>query len=432
MKQLSPAEVLNSASQDLIQSNLDQTTSLSFLSYSDKLLAGTWRFLTYFGRDSMITLLLMQPVLSEGKGGAIEAVIGAALERINNTDGSTCHEEVIGDYATFTHKQADIVSNDPLCDYKMVDTDYFLPIVLKNYLVDTATGKSRASDFLNTKATFLKENEGLTYRALAEMTINKIMTATAPFANDGGQKKENFIKLKEGQPVGQWRDSNNGIGGGRIPYDVNTALAPAALRAIAELSKSNLFPDRASWGTDAEKFASVWEDKTLAFFQVTVEKEKAISDVQSYVSQSNFSGPANTENITADVTFYGLALDGSNDQSIVRVLNTDDCFRHFLLNTTDQRQLSSFLDQTAEHILQPFPVGLSTDVGLFVANPAYGENSAYVSDFKNTDYHGTVVWGWQLAMMAAGLGRQLGRCGGSDRPGKTPHVYSYPSIRTTN
>ena len=120
MKQLLPAEVLNNASQGLIQSNVDQTTSLSFLSYSDKLLAGTWRFLTYFGRDSMITLLLMQPVLSEGKGGAIEAVIGAALERINNADGSACHEEVIGDYATFTHKQAGVVSNDPLCDYKMV------------------------------------------------------------------------------------------------------------------------------------------------------------------------------------------------------------------------------------------------------------------------------------------------------------------------
>ncbi|KAF2657032.1 glycogen debranching enzyme [Lophiostoma macrostomum CBS 122681] len=418
MKQLLPAEVLNSASRSLIQSNEDQTTSLSFLSYSDKLLAGTWRFLTYFGRDSMITLLLMQPVLSEGKGGAIEAVIGAALERVNNTDGSACHEEVIGDYATFTHKQAGIASNDPLCDYKMVDTDYFLPIVLKNYLVDTATGKSRTSDFLSTKATFLKENNGLTYKTLAEMTTNKILAATAPFAKDGGQKKENLIKLKTGQPVGQWRDSANGLGGGRIPYDVNTALVPAALRAIAQLSKSGLFPDHAWWGTFAEAYASVWEDKTLSFFEVTVEKSKAISDVQSYVSQSKFSGPSNTGNIAADVTFHGLALNDSNNQAIVRVMNTDDCFRHFLLNTTDQKQLSSFLDQTAEHILQPFPVGLSTDVGLFVANPAYGENDAYISDFTNSGYHGTVVWGWQLAMMAAGLSRQLGRCSGANMPGK--------------
>lgn len=94
LTQLSATEVLNEASQDLVAQNPDQTTSLSFLSYSEKLLAGAWRFLTYFGRDSMISLLLLQPVLSEGEGGAIEAVIGAVLERLNRTDGSVCHEEV--------------------------------------------------------------------------------------------------------------------------------------------------------------------------------------------------------------------------------------------------------------------------------------------------------------------------------------------------
>jgi hypothetical protein len=84
LEQLEPAEVLADTATDLITQNPDQTSSLSFLSYKDKLLAGTWRFLTYFGRDSMISMLLMQPILSED---AIEAVIGAVLERINRTDG---------------------------------------------------------------------------------------------------------------------------------------------------------------------------------------------------------------------------------------------------------------------------------------------------------------------------------------------------------
>ncbi len=66
LTQLSPEQVLNPASQELIAQQPEQTTSLSFLSYTDKLLAGAWRFLTYFGRDSMITALLLQPVLSEG------------------------------------------------------------------------------------------------------------------------------------------------------------------------------------------------------------------------------------------------------------------------------------------------------------------------------------------------------------------------------
>jgi hypothetical protein len=96
LTQLTAKEVLSPASDDLITQSPMQTTALSFLSYTTKLTAGAWRFLTYFGRDSMIAALLLEPVLSEGKGGAIEAVIAGALERINSTDGSVCHEETIG------------------------------------------------------------------------------------------------------------------------------------------------------------------------------------------------------------------------------------------------------------------------------------------------------------------------------------------------
>lgn len=95
---LSASDVLSPSSQQLITQQPQQTESLSFLSYTTKLLAGGWRFLTYFGRDSQIATLLLQPVLSQGESGAIEAVISAVLERINATasDGSVCHEETIG------------------------------------------------------------------------------------------------------------------------------------------------------------------------------------------------------------------------------------------------------------------------------------------------------------------------------------------------
>jgi hypothetical protein len=96
LTQLSSKEVLSPESADLITQSPMQATSLSFLSYTTKLTAGAWRFLTYFGRDSMIAALLLEPVLSEGEGGAIEAVIAGVLERINSTDGSACHEETIG------------------------------------------------------------------------------------------------------------------------------------------------------------------------------------------------------------------------------------------------------------------------------------------------------------------------------------------------
>ena len=120
LTQLNASQVLDPQPQDLIAQQPDETTSLSFLSYSQKLLAGAWRFLTYFGRDSMIAALLLQPVLSEGEGGAIEAVIAAVLERLNRTSGVVCHEETIGDYATYVNRMENETSTRPGCTYIMV------------------------------------------------------------------------------------------------------------------------------------------------------------------------------------------------------------------------------------------------------------------------------------------------------------------------
>ncbi|KAJ9637127.1 hypothetical protein H2199_007413 [Coniosporium tulheliwenetii] len=409
LDQLSPEEVLNPASRSLIAQNPDQAVSLSFLSYTTKLLAGAWRFLTYFGRDSMISALLLQPVLSEGENGAMEAVISAVLERINSTDGSVAHEETLGDYATYLNLQNNVTSTAPIYDYKMIDTDFFLPVLMRAYFVDTIVGRERTSAFFETTATVDPANEGLSYADLALISAEKIVNSSAAFASAGGQTTENLIHLKEGQIVGQWRDSTYGIGGGRIPYDVNTALVPAALRAIAALSAAGFFPEHPDWNETAARYAQVWEDETLQFFQVTIQPAEARDLVESYVEESGFPGPV-TQNITSDVTFYGLALEGNNDQPLVRVMNTDDCFRLFLVNSTNQTQLSVFLDQAARHVMDPFPIGLSTSVGLVVANPAYGGDPVYAANFTNNAYHGTVVWGWQLAMMARGLELQLDRC----------------------
>lgn len=415
LRQLSPSQTLNEASQGLLSQSPVLAKSVSFLSYSDKLLAGGWRFLTYFGRDSMISMLLMDTILSTGEGSAFEAGIGAVLERIDRSDGSTAHEEGIGDFATWTNLQRGIKSSDPSYDYHMIDTDYFFPVLLMNYFVKNDQGRARAAEFMARRATVNPKNDGLTYHDLALINAEKIMQATAEFAAPGGQVKKNLIRLKDGQATGEWRDSASGLGGGRIPYNVNTAIAPAGLRAIAALSEAGFFPEHPEWAKEAARAAQIWEDETLRLFEVTVHKDKARHLLDDYIRTEQFSFPSQADLIDSNVTFYGLALEGSHDIDLVRVMNTDDGFRHFLLNTTNQAQLSAFLSQTADHILRPFPAGLATDAGLFVANPAYGDDHFYSSTFNRWAYHGTVVWSWQLAMMAAGLGRQLGRCE-SDMP----------------
>lgn len=49
---------------------------------------------------------------------------------------------------------------------------------------------------------------------------------------------------------------------------------------------------------------------------------------------------------------------------------------------------------------------------MVVANPAYGANNPqYLANFTTADYHGTVVWSWQQAMMVQGIEHQLQLCG---------------------
>ncbi|KAJ6092368.1 hypothetical protein N7467_004337 [Penicillium canescens] len=407
LTQLKSSAVLNNASTELTTKMLDQTSALSFLSYSEKLLAGAWRFLTYFGRDSMISALLLEPVLSYGNGSSMEAVIGSVLERVNRTDGSVCHEETIGDYATYTNLQQNISSSALLCDYKMIDSDYYLPILMERYFVENAVGQNRVAAFFNQSSGINEANRNLTWGQLADINAERIMRLAAPFARD--QKKENLIHLNEGQVVGEWRDSEYGIGGGRIPYDVNTALVPAALRSIATLTRHGIYSKRNDWARVADVYAQIWEDKTLSFFEINVPQEKAQSLVESYANNS-FAGPSQSNSIDTNVVYHAVALEGNNNQTKVEIMNTDDCFRHFLLNTTNDAQLTSFLNNSATNIRRTFPAGLMTSAGMVVANPAFGEDPVYAQNFTTGAYHGTVIWSWPLAMMAKGLERQLGRC----------------------
>jgi hypothetical protein len=336
----------------------------------------------------MIAYLLLEPVLSEGNGSATEAVISAVLERINRTDGSVCHEETIGDYATYLNEQKNITSTAPQYDYKMIDTDFYLPIVMKTYFVDSTVGRSRIGSFFATQASIDPDNAGLSYEDLARISAEKIVNITTAFAQPGGQIEDNLVHLKEGEVVGEWRDSTYGIGGGRIPYDVNAALVPAALRGIAALSAAGFFPEHPDWNETVSAHAQVWEDSTLEFFAVTVPADEAKDLVKSYTEAVGFGFLSHTEDINSDIVYHGLALEGNKDQPIVKVMNTDDCFRTFLLNTTNQTQLTAFVNQTANNILRPYPVGLSTPVGVIVANPAYGGDPVYAANFTNNAYHG--------------------------------------------
>jgi len=183
---------------------------------------------------------------------------------------------------------------------------------------------------LSTTASIFPANSNLTYKELAQISAKKIINLAAPFAGEGNQTKDNLIHLKEGEVVGEWRDSTYGLGGGRIPLDVNTGLVPAALRSIAALADAGILDFNS---TLISSYAQVWEDSTLKFFEVSIPLSDAQSLLTNYVSTSGIDGlESQSDVLDGNVTFNAIALDGNNNLSKVEVMNTDDCFRHFFLN----------------------------------------------------------------------------------------------------
>ena len=70
--------------------------------------------------------------------------------------------------------------------------------------------------------------------------------------------------------------------------------------------------------------------------------------------------------------------------------------------------LPTELDRSVAAMMTPFPAGLLTPIGLLVANPVFADPDVQAR-FTSADYHGTVVWSWQQAVLTAGLDRQLAR-----------------------
>jgi hypothetical protein len=373
--------------------------TLSFLSYREKLLAGSWRFDTYFGRDTLMSVRLLLPALS---ATAVEAGLGSVLARLSPR-GEVAHEEDIGEQAVLDHlKENGVRSAAPVYDYKMIDGNYLLAPVTAEYLLHDERGRARAAAFLAAPA---GGEEQVTRGAALLRNLRLVIESGAAFAADPGAA--DLIGLKGGFAVGEWRDSEGGLGGGRYPYDVDAVLVPAALTAAAELSASGLLdpytaaPDRALLGR-AASMARVWRERAPPLFDVRIPNKEATAALWSYATAEHVSAlPALASLGAEDLRFHALALSASG--APVQVMHSDEGFA--LLFTEPDPEA---LDRAVSASMRPFPAGLMTEVGLLVANPAYSTPELRARLNRNA-YHGTVVWSWQQALFAAGLARQLAR-----------------------
>lgn len=375
--------------------------ALTFLSYKEKFLAGSWRFDTYFGRDTLMSVRLLMPALQPQ---AIEAGLAAVLARLS-PQGEVAHEEDIGEFAILDHMRADGSRSDaPVFDYKMIDGTYMLAPVAAEFLLDDARGRARAAAFMAR----LDGRYGAAPRALGADLVGNlrfVLQTAAKFAEN--PRPANLIALKAGVPVGQWRDSNGGLGGGRIPYDVNAVFVPAALEAAARFFASGLLDpyigaaDRAVFAR-ASAMAAVWRAKAAPQFDVTIPSGAARQEIARYAAAVKVSDDAALRAVGhSPVRFHALSLDA--DGQAIPVLNSDEGFE-LLFGRPD----AAALNRAVTAIMRPFPAGLLTDVGVVVANPVFAP-PVLQATFSSNAYHGTVVWSWQQAVLAAGLQRQLRR-----------------------
>jgi hypothetical protein len=385
---------------DRAQADAAARNVLTFLSYKEKFLAGSWRFNTYFGRDTLMSVRLLMPALAPE---AVEAGLGAVLTRLS-PHGEVAHEEDIGEFAILDHLRASGEKSDaPTFNYNMIDASFMLAPVAAQWLLDDARGRAQA-------AAFLKRMDGRRARpnAFGADLIGNfkfVLQAAAKFADD--PRAANLIALKPGFDAGQWRDSNDGLGGGRFPYDVNAVFVPAALEAAGRFFASGLL-DSHLGAADRELFshamamAETWRSKAGPLFEVTVPSASAQHDISAYADSLKISGGDALRSVDdSAVSFPALAL--TADAKAIPVIHSDVGFDLLFGRPTPQ-----VLESEVTAPLRPFPAGLLTPVGVVVANPVYA-GATVQSKLTRSAYHGTVVWSWQQAVLAAGLRRQLER-----------------------
>lgn len=98
----------------------------------------------------------------------------------------------------------------------MLDTDFLLLPVLADYLLTTPQGQNRSTEFLG-KTSTLKNG---TFSELLTLNVEHVIALARPFAER--QSWQTLAEIRD-PTVGNWRDSNTGLGYGTRPFDVNGA-----------------------------------------------------------------------------------------------------------------------------------------------------------------------------------------------------------------
>jgi hypothetical protein len=241
-----------------------QARGVELLVSREKLMAGLPTYATYFGRDMLMTALMMREVW---RPEMMEFALAAALRKLSPTSGEVSHEEALGGQATreaaaeyvplvdsalAAGARGDRGAADALLarargvladqrrareNYHMVDDEFQLPVLAARWLTDARVSDERRHAFL------LDSSDGggpRLARLLGELAL--VARLAAPYAADA--TAANLVGFARRTDVPgdtarwssrSWRDSGAGYANGRYAMDVNALWVPHALDAIAQI-----------------------------------------------------------------------------------------------------------------------------------------------------------------------------------------------------
>ena len=370
------------------------------LSSRQKLMAGLPTYATYFGRDMLMTALLMEPVWSDTMP---EFVMAAALAKLSPS-GDVSHEEALGGQAIRengaeflkTGKRA-LLGNLQATreNYWMVDDDFQLPVVAGHYFADARVSDARKRAFVRRWGAALRKN--LAY----------VMHQAAPYAHD--PVATNLVSFKRDPDgychPGSWRDSRVGYAGGCFAFDVNVVWVPQALRAIGAVDSAFRalgepgieHADLIPFGVNAWRGAARHFIVALAPAEVETRVRAKVASLPTGERAYWDSVLSHTQFLLDTLRFAAVSLDSAGHP--IPVMSTDPAMWLLLERQPDERET-----ELLRPFVLPYPIGLFIDgVGLAVANDAYATPKVW-DMFEHDQYHSPrVVWGREVNVLLAAL-----------------------------
>ena len=447
-----------------------EVRGVELLASRDKLMAGLPTYATYFGRDMLVSALMMRTIWRPEMS---EFAVASALRKLSPT-GQVSHEEALGgqavregaaEYARVLEARARAIdagnrqAADSLLDratsvlrdlrltrenYHMIDDELQLAVLAGRWITDPSVSAERKRAFL------MDSSDGggprLT-RLVRELAL--VARMTAPYAAE--PTATNLISFEPADSgrwsPASWRDSGAGYGGGfgRFAMDVNAIWAPHALESLGRIigalgslglpvdALSASVPDLAPnaplgrWARDPDALRQAvdrWYDASQHFLvrlgpaEVRTKVRARLAAMpaaeRSYWTRVLASTGADRDSLT----FLALALDASG--SPLGIANTDPATRLFLGEResgvrTDAASTAAVL-RDVRLFVRAYPVGLLIDrVGPVVANDAYATPAIWRA-FDRDRYHSPyVVWGREVNLFLLGVTSHIAAASGSSR-----------------